>query len=166
MDTAPATYTPTPLPVAEQPPALLLPSHPMTVGYIPGPDGRMVATYVPVGAVTPAPPSALTQPAPTPVTVVQAPAVRISPLAVNAVLGAGAFALACLGLHWLAAVIESLTHLMTALVWLAAILCGAPLALNLARALLSPGSGRSSAPAPQTVINARKVRIGRLINKG
>jgi hypothetical protein len=162
MDTAPATYIPTPLPVAEQPPALLLPSHPMTVGYIPGPDGRMVATYVPVGAVTPA--------APAPVTVIQAaaPAARFSfsPLAANAFLGAGAFALTCLGLHLLAAVIAALAQLMTALVWLAAILCGAPLALNLARALLSPGSGRATGPAPQTVIHARKVRIGRLINKG
>jgi hypothetical protein len=170
MDTMPATYTPTPLPAAEQPPALLLPSQPMTVGYVPAPDGsgRMIATYVPVGAVTPAPPSILAAPAPAPVTVIQAatPAFRFSPLAANAFLGAGAFALTCLGLHLLAAVIEALAQLMTALVWLAAVLCGAPLALNLARALFSTGHGRATGPAPQTVIHARKVRIGRLINKG
>lgn len=147
----PVVYTPQPItPATVQPAPVVLTGQPLTVAYIAGPDGRMVAAYVPV---VPAPES------PAAVAPVRS---AVSPLLINAFLGAGTFALTALGLHLLASFIEALAHLVQTLVILAAIVCGAPVAVQLLRTFA--GGGRQS--AHQTVIHARKVRIGRLVNKG
>ncbi len=150
MTVEPTIHTPqhlAPAPVHAAPVVpVVLPQHPMTVAYLPGTDGRMVAAYVPVPA--PAPPA--DQPGPR--------TAAVSPLLINAVLGSGAFALTSLGLYLLDQFIEALAHLVYALVILAAIVCGAPVALQLLRAL----TGGSS----QTVINAKRVKVGRIINRG
>jgi len=150
MTTEPTIYRPQPLPAAAEPTLqaapVLLPSQPLTVAYVPGPDGRMLAAYVP---------------APQPAE--QAP-VRTAPvvhsLLVNTLLGAGAFAMASLGLYLLGSFIEALAHLVESLVILAAIVCGAPVAVQLLRAL-----GGGSGETHQTVINARRVKVGRIINR-
>ncbi|MFF4653699.1 hypothetical protein [Streptomyces sp. NPDC001380] len=52
----PAVYTPQPLAPADPAPApVVLPDGPLTVAYLPGPDGRMVAAYVPAHALAAAP---------------------------------------------------------------------------------------------------------------
>ena len=114
-----------------------------------------LATYIPV------PPPA-TPVDGQPAAPAQALRSTVSPLLINAFLAAGAFALTALGLHLLATFIEALAHLLQTLVILAAIPCGTPVLLQLLRAF----EGRGRRAAPQTVIHARRVRIGRLINKG
>ena len=154
MSTEPTVYVPQPVaqtptvaavPTVQAAP-VVLPAQPLTVAYIPGPDGVQVAAYVPA-------PQPVEQPQ-------QRPAPAVSPLLVNAVLGAGAFALTSLGLYLLGQFIEALVHLIHALVILAAVVCGAPVALQFLRALTG-GSSQGG-----TVINARKVRIGRVVNRG
>jgi hypothetical protein len=154
----PEIYTPAPITPAAvygaQPASVVLPQQPMQVAYAPGPNG-LTAVYVPAQTVTIAP--AVQQPTPAP----PAAGPAVHPLLVNAFLGAGTFALAALGLHLLAATIEALAHLMMTLVILAAILCAAPVVLQLLR-----GNGGGHGTAPQTVIHARRVVIRRLVNKG
>lgn len=149
----PVVYTPQPLaPTHLQAAPVVLPSQQMTVAYVPAGDGRMVAAYVPAPTVQPVVIAPAQQPA--------ARAAVVHPLAVNAFLASGSFALAALGLHLLAAFVEALAHLLQALVLLAAIVCAAPVALQLLRAQGGQGGGS------QTVIHARKVRIRRMVVKG
>jgi hypothetical protein len=149
MTAEPTVYRPQPLPTAPAPTpqaaAVVLPAQPMTVAYVPTERG-MVAAYVPAPAPAEQPP-ARTAP-------------LAHPLLVNALLGAGVFALTSLGLYLLGSFIEALAHLVESLVILAAIVCGAPVAVQLLRAL-GGGSGESH----QTVINARRVKVGRIVNR-
>lgn len=150
----PAVYTPQPLaPTHPQTAPGVLPAQQMTIAYLPTSDGQMVATYVAAPAVQSVVIAAAQQPA--------TRAAVAHPLAVNVFLGAGSFALAALGLHLLAAFVEALAHLVQTLVLLAAIVCGAPVALQLLRAQSGGHAGGT-----QTVIHARKVRIRRMIVKG
>ena len=153
MSTEPTVYTPqhlapapvqTPAPVVVQAAPVVLPQQPLTVAYVPGPQGQMMAAYVPAPVVE--------QPR-------DRPGPAAHPLLVNAALGAAAFAGIGIGLHFLAEFITALVHLLWALVVLAGIVCGAPVALQLVRAL---GGGNRQT---QT-INARKVIVRRWTQGG
>lgn len=148
MSVEPTLYTPqhlapTPAPVVVQAAPVVLPPQPLTVAYMPGPQGQMMAAYIPAQPVE--------QP-------VERPALAVHPLLVNAALGAVTFAGIGVGLHFLAEFITALVHLMWALVVLAAVICGAPVALQLLRGTSSSG--------PTQTIHARKVVVRRWTQNG
>ena len=160
----PVVYRPQPIaPTAAQPGPGVLPAAPMTVAYIPGPDGRMVATYVPLHALSTHQQTATAAPV-TDIPPAQPIRGMVSPLMVNVLLSSGSFALVSLGVHWLLA---DLVQLMRLALVLAAIVCGAPVAWRLLQLLLAlTGHGKPAAAAPQTTINAKRVKIGKIVNKG
>lgn len=88
----PAVYTPQPLaPTAQAPAPVVLPAAPLTVAYRPGPDGQMIAEYVPLHALASIPQPVTVAPTVEPAPVPQVVRTGLDPVA-QRLVGAGVLA--------------------------------------------------------------------------